>query len=285
MSIIKNNNSKIVMPNRSLGNALRFNPATTNQYCSVAHNSLLAINLTNSVTISAWLVVAGALGNGTVVYCKGTRVGGSPTANTGYIMTIRNTNVRFSLYSSTNSTCDVLNCTFTFTIGKLYNIVITKNSTYGSISPYNLYINNILQTITYSSSGNGFSNSLNASSITDNGVTGLYIAEHIATIVDNFATDGNIYMIDLKKYNVEFTAAKIDVLYRSRGGSPIAYRSDLVLDWRFDERNGKSITDYSGNGLTGTLTNYTDVETANAGQPQSGNTAWVNSYGLAPITV
>jgi hypothetical protein len=59
--------------------------------------------------------------------------------------------------------------------------------------------------------------------------------------------------------------------------------TNTYLFYRFLEKKGITLAD-SFAGRDGILLNYTNSETASAGQPQSGNTAWLNAYPLQPIT-
>jgi hypothetical protein len=93
------------------------------------------------------------------------------------------------------------------------------------------------------------------------------------------------YILDVKIFTSFLSDANVAKLFNYGGGQlydvPTA---SLAGWWKLDEKNGLSATDSSGNGYNGTLTNYTNAETASSGQPQSGNTAWVNAYSLSPIT-
>jgi hypothetical protein len=93
------------------------------------------------------------------------------------------------------------------------------------------------------------------------------------------------YILDLKIFTTFLSDSDVTKLFNYGGGKlydvPTA---NLAGWWKFDSKNGLTATDSSGNGYNGTLTNYTNAETASSGQPQSGNTAWVNAYSLAPIT-
>lgn len=105
---------------------------------------------------------------------------------------------------------------------------------------------------------------------------------HISLRGPNFYS--GIIINDVKIYSRNLSSVETLAKFNKEGRWFTSDHSE-VLNYPFKEKNGKVVNDESGSGLHGSLINYTNVETANAGQPQAGNTAWVDAYSLIPIIV
>jgi hypothetical protein len=84
---------------------------------------------------------------------------------------------------------------------------------------------------------------------------------------------------DLKGFNKELTSNEMSELSAHNGTKiPSTATSNCVLDVRFNEKQGGTAFDISGNNYNGTLTNYTIPE-----KTLGVSNLWVNKYGN-PIT-
>lgn len=93
----------------------------------------------------------------------------------------------------------------------------------------------------------------------------------------------NASLHDIKIFNRALTEGERVMQLSSVAQLMPSIASNCVAHWKFDNINGKILTDSVG-GYDITLTNFTDTETASNGSPQSGNTAWVDAYTNLPIT-
>ena len=92
------------------------------------------------------------------------------------------------------------------------------------------------------------------------------------------------YVARVVVYNRVLTDAEVLQLNHRDNVPLISAIPGLIAYYKVSEKNEKTLFDGSGQNSHGTLINYNDAETASNGQPQSGNTAWVNAYSLLPIT-
>jgi hypothetical protein len=263
MAILKNTSNKILMPNRNLVNGLKFNSANS-QWCNVTG---FTPGVSGFVPNQPWtLYIACVPLSNTVNNCKplGTISDGSEFFN---LDVKQDGTVQYYWRNGTWGTQPMIANKVT---GDIKYIVI-QNQT----NDIRVWANgkklvtrtdgfNNIKTATYS-------NILEIGRQTQFGSGSTYF-------------DG--YILDLKLFTTFLSDSDVTKLFKYGGGKlydvPTA---NLAAWWKFDENNGLVASDSSGNGYNGALTNYTNAETASSGQPQSGNTAWVNAYGLAPIIV
>lgn len=103
----------------------------------------------------------------------------------------------------------------------------------------------------------------------------------------------NGYMDEFAVYNRSLTQDEITGLYNNGLGNipPLDAIDNIVSYWRFDQHSGRILADNTAlyntlfNPGNGTLLNYTDAQVAANGQPQSGQTAWVDHFTLVPSAI
>lgn len=95
--------------------------------------------------------------------------------------------------------------------------------------------------------------------------------------------DIQAYVADFQIYGEALTDAEVVTIVKNQGRQ---FKDKAPLrHYKFDSKNGKTAIDSGFHALDGTLIGFTDAETANAGQPQSGNTVWCDAYSKKPIVI
>jgi hypothetical protein len=277
MPLLKNTGNKILIPNRNLGNGLIVRNESQSKTINIANNSAIDIDKSTPFTIAIWLIPLSVDVVNRPVLAK--RTYGDITHG-GWYLSINSTAPSFTItgYDATNGVkAENVNCAASFIKNKRVHLVLTKDGSYGASGDYKFYIDGVLKTTVWNSGGLGFSGPLLATSVTS--TTSIVRAGGYsgADLSDNV-------LLDFKMWNIQLAQADVTNLFKSRG-SLAGLSSGLVADIRFNEKHGKAAADLSPTGLTTTLIGYSDAETANAGQPQSGNTVWIDAYSLAPITI
>jgi len=86
-----------------------------------------------------------------------------------------------------------------------------------------------------------------------------------------YAQDGIIY--DLKIFDKKLNQSEITELHTKNGQIvPTTTLSNLITNWKFSDKSGTTLKDYSGNGYDGTLINFDDTSIG-------ATNAWVDKYG------
>ncbi len=84
---------------------------------------------------------------------------------------------------------------------------------------------------------------------------------------------------DLKIFNKELTALEVKELYYKQNQIvPVSAMSNLQADWRFDQRAGTTLKDYSTNGYNGTLTNFNNTSLGASNQWVDNNNNPITQY-------
>lgn len=91
---------------------------------------------------------------------------------------------------------------------------------------------------------------------------------HIGAIA-NVSMYSNCIIYDMKIFNKKLSASEVNDLYTGT-----ALPSGLVANWTFDQSNGATLIDSSGNSLNGNLVNYSTPEISLGGQNK-----WVDKFG------
>lgn len=269
-------NNQVLIRGRNLGGCLRVYSSGT-KYVSIPHNALLSPAVTDDFSISAWINLISAYGtNPQSLYGIFSKRDGQNSL-IGYSL---------QLYEDSNFTSFFrfvvsgypdylwLDSTNKYNLRNTWNHIAAVKSGYSN-TDFNLYLNGALIDTTV------LNNTLTSSSIITNAVDALI--NNISSTNTQYPV--NSYQTKTCYFNKALSDTEVMALYKCQGIVPSALKSSLVLFLESNIKNGKVLSDVSGNALDGNLINYTDAETANAGQPQSGNTAWNDSYTLTPYTV
>lgn len=252
----------VITPIFDSSNGLQFDGI--NDYITIPHNASLNFG-TSEFSISLILQTKNTLQTGllyekwcddTIPFGQGFEIAVSSTGviSIGLFVT-GDPNRRFvSIVTPTN----------TILPNTKYHIVFIKTNTTGII-----YVNNNIVSTTISWIGTP----LAFSSINVNNLSRVYIGvelykENVGSPLKTYYFNG--YMFDIKAFNKALTTSEIFTLYTKRGqiisASAIA---NCVLDLRFDDKQGTTLTDkYSNNG---TLTNFTNTTLGVSNQ-------WVDKY-------
>lgn len=119
----------------------------------------------------------------------------------------------------------------------------------------------------------------------DNSINTLVDGTVISSIETDLGFETGGYIFSFLYFNTQLSDADIlslNILENRPVGSIL---SSLERRYDFREKNGLVLNDLYNGSNNGTLLHYTNAETASSGQPQSGNTAWVDAYTQLPITV
>ena len=156
-------------------------------------------------------------------------------------------NIRLTLRTGdTQLTTKVWN--YILSLGSLYHVVFTTSN--GTSSGMKCYINGVELL-------NHISESNNATTITntENFKIATLGNPAVGPLTNVSYYRGGIY--DLKIFNKELTALEVRYLYHTQNQLiPLSAMSSLQADWRFNQRSGNTLKDYSPNGYNGTLTNF-----------------------------
>jgi hypothetical protein len=235
-----------------------------------ADNGPLQIKANEAVSYSFWLT---ALYQNTNALILSNAAGAGPTAIGFYISTLALNSTTYKIYyqiecSGLTGLRHDIQSDYIFKYGLMYNFVVVKTSNPNSAG-WDLYANGLLVTSTRSNT-----------TVTPNNVNGgkYYFGKPYATGLDYTL---NYYLHSFKLITRAITLAEIaqEYAYDSKKTLP-----DTEIHLLLNERNGKTLKDKLDR-YTFNLMGYSDAETANAGQPQRGNTAWVKAYTLLPINV
>lgn len=155
------------------------------------------------------------------------------------------------------------------------HFVLTKGGL--DVSTYNFYLNGI---------------SINASSTTNNLTSSSVTSPSYQFTINAFGNSSsytlhpymsNCYFSTYMFYTKALTSTEVLSLYKYPNTIPSTALSNLVANYPFTNYNGESLTEtVSGN--NGSLVNFALSITATSPNPQSGNTAWINTYNMTPIT-
>lgn len=214
--------------------------------------NLSSLNLLQNFTIETWVRQNVLSGFG--IFGQGT----TATNNGLHVLYLSNTSIRFGMFSNDTD------FTVSTTTGVWYHLAIT----YLNSSPFTkaLYINGVAQS--------GVAQQTQAS-YTGSGTF------RLGATYSSGGNFGNGYFAGLKAYNRILTPTEILQNYNAQ-----VSRYSLVLYWDIANSNsypgtGTTITDLSGNGVTGTLTGGVSYNTNNGGVlTTNGTTGYITSSAL-----
>ena len=131
-------------------------------------------------------------------------------------------------------------------------------ATWRNKEPISIYVNGVL---------------LTGTSYTVNSIVSIENTEPIVTYNKITNVFNNIIMDDFKLFRKELTQLEVTKLYQTQGQLiPSTAQANLLADWRFEDKQGTILKDYSPNNYNGTLTNFSNTTLGV-------NNAWVNKYG------
>lgn len=250
-------NNKILRNiSHNIGNGLRFDGI--NDYVTINHSSQYNFG-TGSFSTSV-LINPAALHVG-VFFVKGN----INEANKGFeFYLLNNGAIGFTLLNGGNQYCFIRTDTFRYTANTSYHIVMQRNGNSAEI-----YVNGVIQTTNITFLG-GITN-INSINI-DNNINPLIGLENVINPTLYLYTG---IINDLKVFSKALTQTEVTGLFNSRNNIiPISAIPNVVANYNFNQKQGTTLIDGSGNNLNGTLTNYTTPETT-----PGVNNKWVDSSG------
>jgi hypothetical protein len=252
--MIINSNNKIINTNWSAGNGLKLD--AVNDYINLGNILNFTLATPFSISIIAYTTVSFTT-RGQIIYSKFYN-------DRGYYITLnkdRSGLILRTVVGAANYTYKVVISNFSTEDYKYFTCTYDGLNTLDSINIYE-------------------KGELNETSVEkNNGATNITTADNLIlgnlTPIGSFKFAGIIY--DIKVFDKELTKAEVTKLYQTQGQLiPASAIANLVADWRFDQKAGTVLKDYSGNVYNGTLTNFETTSNLGGG-------AWVDKYGN-PIT-
>lgn len=241
--------------NWNCGNGLKFDGV--NDTLTIGNISALDFDNTDSFTLTSWFklisfgsssacVLFSKIVTNPTIYGYSTRI---YTSNQIGIIFTNNTVNRYKIVQLSSSL-----------VGGLHHIAYVAN---GDALTQRMYVDGVEITNSPFYSPNVIGSSKNSGNLT----LGTQTTDPIYT---NYT---NTIIYDSKIFNRALTSAEIFALYTKQNQIiPASAISNCVADWRFEDKQGTSLLDQSGNNYTGTLNGFTNTSLS------SGN-AWVDKYG------
>ena len=230
-----------------------------NDYVLIPFNNAFNFNITSMFSIS-FIFSMQSFKDFSCILHKG---GANLTRTDGYLCGIANNNIlSFNTLQSTPYKERANNATIpTLSINTIYNAVIVYNN-----QVVEFYLNGVKYT---TNSSGAFPDSI--VSTMDMSI-GQYRELH-----GSYQPNATIY--DLKIFNKSLSQSEVSHLYNSKNNIiPSTATNNIVSNYQFNQQSGTSLTDFSGNNITGTLTNYTTLETT-----IGSSNKWLYQYNTAPF--
>lgn len=249
------NQGKVLDLQYSVGAGLRFDGV--NDYVQTPLN----IDIANDHSFSFWYKPSLYGGNQRII---STYKGISTLVNGGFVIAPLNSFGGFKLFFVIYTTIlGVDNCgiyTTTALPNSLMHVTVVKNTQ--TRANWKIYIDGIEVSVTPFGSTNVASGVMTGNPM----VIGAQLQP-----TPQFLLNGELY--DLKSFNKALTLTEIDYMYKTKNTRiPPTAVGNLVANYTFNQKQGLTLLDSSGNGLNGTLINFTNTT------PSVGN-AWVDDLG------
>lgn len=215
------------------------------EYFNVAHNAVFNTQTFSIATIIQF--IAPNFSAGYRMFGKGKDFV-SPTVSRTFLFFWQNNilylDTNLNTTNSARATCALNNPT-----GKIYHLVANFDG--GNVNNFKAYINGVPQTMTITSTGftgiqyNAFPLWFNVFDI--NGTPQYY---------------SQMRYYDVKMFDKTLSDAEVLQLFESENTNLTGLHGNRIGDWRFNEKEGNSIADFSANNLNLSMFNYTGGEIA-----------------------
>jgi VCBS repeat-containing protein len=231
----------------NIGNGLKFDGV--DDY--VDYGNILNFEYTDAYSFNVILMIKSFSSAGEGIFQRY-----MPKASNGTMMRVSATGKFLFLIREDDTKTMTLTSLTSVSLGQLTSVTITKAT--GTVNVLKMYINGINENAIQSNVGTIIS-------VT----TGNSFKIGVYNISEFF--DGKLF--DFKVFNKELTQSEVTKLYQTQGQLiPASAIANLQADWRFNDKSGLTLKDYSENAYDGTLTNFETTSNLGGG-------AWVDKYG------